>query len=87
MPGAAPYWSRSRRRTQDRNTYSVLPHPLYDVPDLLGNESGMGVLKHQTFFSGMFHPSLVLVGSAAVLHVDGIAQIDLILQQIGNGAV
>ena len=87
MPGAAPYWSRSRRRTQDRNTYSVLPHPLYDVPDLLGNESGMGVLKHQTFFSGMFHPSLILIGLGAVFHVDGIAQINLVFQKISNGTV
>ena len=42
----------------------------------------MGVLKDQAFLSWMFDPPLVLVGSAAVLHVDGIAQIDLVLQHI-----
>ena len=42
----------------------------------------MGVLKDQAFLSWMFDPSLVLVGSAAVLHVDGIAQIDLVFQHI-----
>ena len=35
----------------------------------------------------MLCSTLVLVGLRAVLHVDGIAQIDLVLQQIGNGAV
>ena len=68
-------------------TALVLPHSLYHVPDLPRNEGGMGVLKDQAFLSWMFDPSLVLVGSAAVLHVDGIAQIDLVLQKIGNGAV
>ena len=70
-----------------RRAASVLPHPLHDVPDLLGNESGMGVLKHQTFFSGMFHPSLILIGLGAVFHVDGIAQINLVFQKISNGTV
>ena len=68
-------------------TALVLPHSLYHVPDLPRNEGGMGVLKDQAFLSWMFDPSLVLVGSAAVLHVDGIAQIDLVLQKIGNGTV
>ena len=68
-------------------TALVLPDSLYHVPDLPRNDGGMGVLKDQAFLSWMFDPSLVLVGSAAVLHVDGIAQIDLVLQKIGNGAV
>ena len=68
-------------------TALVLPDSLYDIPDLPRNEGGMGVLKDHAFLSWMFDPPLVLVGSAAVLHVDGIAQIDLVLQQIGNGAV
>ena len=63
----------------------VLPHPLYHVPDLPRNEGGMGVLKDQALLSWMFDPSLVLVGSAAVLHVDGIAQIDLVFQHIRHG--
>ena len=47
----------------------------------------MGVLKDQAFFSGMLHPSLILIGFSAIFHIDGIAQIDLILQQIGNSTV
>ena len=47
----------------------------------------MGVLKDQAFLSWMFDPSLVLVGSAAVLHVDGVAQINFVFQQVGNGTV
>ena len=48
-------------------TALVLPHSLYHVPDLPRNEGGMGVLKDHAFLSGMFHPPLVFVGSAAVL--------------------
>lgn len=58
-----------------RRAASVLLYPLHDVPDLLGNESGMGGLKHQAFFSGMLHPPFFLVGLRAVLHVDGVSQI------------
>ena len=63
-------------------TALVLPHSLYHVPDLPRNEGGMGILKDHAFLSWMLDPSLVLVGSAAVLHVVGIAQIDLVLQHI-----
>ena len=63
-------------------TALVLPDSLYDIPDLPRNEGGMGVLKDHAFLSWMFDPPLVLVGSAAVLHVDGIAQIDLVFQHI-----
>ena len=68
-------------------TALVLTDSLYHVPDLPRNEGGMGVLKDQAFLSWMFDPSLVLVGSAAVLHVDGVAQINFVFQQVGNGTV
>ena len=68
-------------------TALVLPHSLYHVPDLPRNEGGMGILKDHAFLSWMFDPSLVLVGSAAVLHGDGVAQINFVFQQVGNGTV
>ena len=33
----------------------VLSCPLYNVPNFLCNESGMGIFKSQAFFSGIFH--------------------------------
>ena len=63
----------------------VLSYPLHNVPNFLCNESGMGILKHQAFFSGMLHPPFVLVGLGAVFHVDGVAQIDFVFQHIGYG--
>ena len=60
----------------------VLSYPLHNVPNFLCNESGMGILKHQAFFSGMLHPSLILIGLGAVFHVDGVAYVDLIFQHI-----
>ena len=65
----------------------VLPHPLDNIPDLLGHKRGMRPLKYQTFLSGVFHLPLVLVGLAAESHVDGIAQIQLVFQHIRNRAV
>ena len=54
-------------------TALVLTDSLYHVPDLPRNEGGMGILKDHAFLSWMLDPPFVLVGSAAVLHVDGIA--------------
>ena len=47
----------------------------------------MGPLKHQTFFSGVFHLPLVLVRFAAEPHIDGVAQVQFVFQHIGNRAV
>ena len=79
--------SQCRCSQSPRSGARVLTDSLYHVPDLPRNEGGMGVLKDQAFLSWMFDPSLVLVGSAAVLHVDGVAQINFVFQQVGNGTV
>ena len=68
-------------------TALVLPHSLYHVPDLPRNEGGMGILKDHAFLSWMLDPPFVLVGLRTVLHVDGVAQINFVFQQVGNGAV
>ena len=65
----------------------VLAHPLDDVPNLLGDQGRVGPLEHQALLFGMFHMALILVGLRAEPHVDGIAQIQLILQHIRNRAV
>ena len=68
-------------------TALVLPHSLYHVPDLPRNEGGMGILKDHAFLSWMLDPPFVLVGLRTVLHVDGVAQINFVFQQVGNGTV
>ncbi len=65
----------------------VLPDPLDDIPNLPRDQRRMGPLKHQTLLPGMLHIPLVLVGFGGELHVDRVAKVDFILQDIGDGAV
>lgn len=39
----------------------VLPHPLDDVPNLLGDQGRVGPLEHQALLFGMFHMALILL--------------------------
>ena len=64
----------------------VPPHPLDDVPGFPVDERLMAALNHQAFLPGVLHVALVLVGPGAVLHVDGVAQVQLVLQHIGHSA-
>ena len=65
----------------------ILPYPLNDIPYLLRHQRRVGSLKHQAFLFGMFNMTLVFVGLRAVLHIDRVAQIQLVFQHIGDGAV
>ena len=65
----------------------VLAHPLDDVPYLPAYQGGVGVFQHHAFLPGMFHFPLVLVGTGAVPEIDGVAQVNLILQHVGNRTV
>ena len=73
-----------KKQTQ---TKKVLPLSLYHVPELRRNEGGMGILKDHAFLSWMLDPPFVLVVLRTVNHVDGVAQINIVFQQVGNGAV
>ena len=64
----------------------VLAHPLDDVPDLPRHQRRVSPLKNQAFLPRMGNPALVLIGFGAVPHVDGVAQIDLILKHGGDSA-
>ena len=65
----------------------VFPYPLYNIPDLFANDGRMGIFEHQTFLTRMFNFALVLIGPGAEPVVHGIAEIDLIFQQVCNGTV
>ena len=60
----------------------VLPHPLDNIPSLPVNDGLMAALNDHAFISGMLHTPLVLVGFGTVLHVDGVADVQFILQHI-----
>ena len=64
----------------------VLAYLLDDIPDFPAHQGGVGVFQHHALFSGMFNFPLVLVGTGAVPEVDGVAQVNLILQHVGHGA-
>ena len=61
-----------------RSAALVLPYPLYNIPDLFGNDGRMGIFKHQTFLTRMFNFALVLIGFGAKAVVHSVAEIDLI---------
>ena len=65
----------------------VLAYPLDDIPDLTAHQGGVGIFQHHALFSGMFNFPLVLVGTGAVPEVNGVAQVNLILQHVGNRTV
>ena len=65
----------------------VLPHPLHNIPDLFGNDGRMRIFKHEAFFPWVFNFALVLIGPGAEPVVHGIAEIDLIFQQVRDRAV
>ena len=65
----------------------MLAYPLDDIPDLLTYQGGVGIFQHHALFSGMFNFPLVLVGTGAVPEVNGVAQVNLILQHVGDRTV
>ena len=65
----------------------VLPHPLYNIPNLFGNDGRMRIFKHEAFLTRMFNFALVLVGFGAEPVVHSVAKIELIFQQVCDCAV
>lgn len=61
-----------------------LPH---QFPDLLRDQRLMGVLKPQPLRLRALDLLFVLVGRRGVAQADGVSQVDLVLQHLGDGGV
>ena len=70
-----------------RSAALVLPYPLYNIPDLFGNDGRMRIFKHEAFLTGMFNFAFILIGPSAESVVHSVAEIELIFQQVCNRAV
>ena len=63
-------------------TSPVLPHPLDDVPGLPADQGCVATLDDHAFLPGVLYLPSVLVGPGAVLHIEGVADVQLVLQHI-----